>query len=134
MVYEPKIKELKQLLLKLDSDLKAKDNLILKLQWSRGETKDLVLERESDIEVLKKEIKGYQEEIIDLRKDILKHQETIGDKEAVIEQKKSDYYKLQDDFKRKCDTFDTIKAVAKEIQKKNEELQKEVLMGNGGLM
>lgn len=36
---------------------------------------------------------------------------------------------MQEEFKRKCETFDTLKAVAKEIQKKNQDLEKELYMG-----
>lgn len=53
-------------------------------------------------------------------------------KDKAYGNKKQEFYKIQEEFRRKCDTFETLKAVAKEIQKKNEELEKEVWMGKGG--
>ena len=72
-----------------------------------------------------------KEDKLELERELENKNKIIHEKDLSIEFRKTEYYKLQEDFKRKCETFDTLKAVAKEIQKKNDELEKEVWMGKG---
>jgi hypothetical protein len=44
---------MREILFKLDQDIKTKENLIVKLQWSKGEIRDVIFEKEKDIEGLK---------------------------------------------------------------------------------
>ena len=41
---------MQEILHKLDQEIKAKDGLIVKMQWSKGEVKDVLFEREKHIE------------------------------------------------------------------------------------
>lgn len=117
--------------MKLDQDLKSKDRLLVKLQFSKGEIKDIIFERDKEIEALKQQLQEAEAAKKQVESALLDKDAELRRKEAAIEAKKSELYKLQEEFKRKCETFDTLKAVAKEIQKKNQDLEKEVYAGKG---
>ena len=50
-----------------------------------------------------------------LQAEVQDRDEKLLKRDQAYENKKNEYYKLQDEFKRKCEMFDTLKAVAKEI-------------------
>ncbi len=41
-------------------DIKAKDKLIIKMQWSKGEIKDVIFEKDKHIETLVEKIKEME--------------------------------------------------------------------------
>ncbi|CDW86284.1 UNKNOWN [Stylonychia lemnae] len=130
--FQDKIRGFNDLIQKLDNDLKSKDKLIVKLQWSKGEIKDQIFERDKVIEDLSKRLNDLEQRNGIMEKEMKENLELVALRESQYESKKQELYKLQEEFKRKCETFDTLRAVAKEIQRKNEELEKEVWMGKGG--
>lgn len=56
--------------MKLDSDIKAKDNLIIKIQWSKGEVKDLLFEKEKEMKLLHYKIQDLNGDIDELHETI----------------------------------------------------------------
>lgn len=58
--YNEKIMGYNDIIIKLDNDLKAKDTLIVKLQWSKGEIKDQVFQRDNIIEDLKAKLESAE--------------------------------------------------------------------------
>eukprot|EP00347_Sterkiella_histriomuscorum_P015954 403355053 len=129
---QEKQKAFNEIINKLDSDLKMKDKLIVKLQWSKGELKDQLLESDKKLQELQKQHSDLQTRNDFLEREMEAKLVYVQQIDIKYDNKKKELYALQEDFRRKIETFETLKAVAKEIQKKNEELEKEVWMGKGG--
>ena len=128
-----KMGEQMELLQKLDMEVKAKERLLVKVQWSKGELRETIGEKDGAIRDMEEKVRALERENRRLEEVASEKVRVAGEKEKALEGKKQEYYKLQGEFQRKCDAYDTLKAVAKEIQRKNEEMEKELWMGFGGI-